>query len=77
VSKILEVAVKHNRKRIFPTPQRPVSLLMTATGFSQYIEFEIPRSLPMQLERTPGNAKKWEASAMNARKDGGLVYSIE
>ena len=50
---------------------------MTAIGFSKFIEIEIPRSLPMQSERTPGNAKEWEAGAMNVRKDGGLVYSIE
>jgi hypothetical protein len=50
---------------------------MTATGFSKFIQFEIPQSLPMQSERTPGNAKGWEASAMNARKDGGLVHGME
>ena len=71
MSKILKETVKHNRKRILQLRRGPVSLLMTGNRFSKSIQFEIPRSLPMQSERRPGNAKKWEASAMNARKDGG------
>jgi hypothetical protein len=31
----------------------------------------------MQSERTPVNAKKWEISTTNARKDGGLVHGME
>ena len=63
--------MKHIRKRILQLRSGPVSLLMTGNKFSKSIQFEIPRSLPMQFgEKGRATQKKWEVGAMNARKDG-------